>query len=139
MKSSYAKQARAYRINWEIYTPQASESGILLHRKGKLTIAKSKSSRLSYSEVGKSRTITLIVHLITFYDYCIFLDPPLILGVIKFENLRLKKIQRLLNLTKALHRLVIEVFKCNFTTEFASLLYLRNFAILQDSCKTVRR
>jgi hypothetical protein len=34
----------------EIYTP-AGESGILLHRKGALTIAKSKSSRLSYSVV----------------------------------------------------------------------------------------
>jgi hypothetical protein len=34
-----------------MYTPQAGESGMLPHRKGKLTIAKSKSSRLSYSEV----------------------------------------------------------------------------------------
>jgi hypothetical protein len=50
-KSSYAKHALAYQINWEIYTPQAGGSGMLLHRKGKLTIAKSKSSRLSYSEV----------------------------------------------------------------------------------------
>jgi hypothetical protein len=50
-KSSFAKQALAYRINMEIhiYTPQAGESGILLYRKGNLTIAKSKSSRLSYS------------------------------------------------------------------------------------------
>jgi hypothetical protein len=28
-----------------MYTPEAGESGMLLHRKGKLTIAKSKSSR----------------------------------------------------------------------------------------------
>jgi hypothetical protein len=34
-----------------MYTPKAGESGMLLHRKGKLTIAKSKSSRLPYSEV----------------------------------------------------------------------------------------
>jgi hypothetical protein len=34
-----------------MYTPYAGESGMLLHRKGKLTIAKSKSSRLPYSEV----------------------------------------------------------------------------------------
>jgi hypothetical protein len=49
--SSYAKQALAYRINWEINTPQAGESGILLHRKGMLTNAKSKSLRLSCSVV----------------------------------------------------------------------------------------
>jgi hypothetical protein len=54
-------------------------------------------------------------------------------------NLRLKQIQRLLSLTKALHRLVIDVFKCIFTNEVVNLLYLRNFANLQDSCKTVRR
>jgi hypothetical protein len=34
-----------------MYTPLADEIGILLHRKGKLTIAKSKYSRLSYSVV----------------------------------------------------------------------------------------
>jgi hypothetical protein len=50
-KSSYAKHALAYRINWETYTPYAGESGMLLHRKGKLTIAKSKSSRFSYNKV----------------------------------------------------------------------------------------
>jgi hypothetical protein len=53
-KPSYAKHALAYQINWEIYTPSAGESGtctcMLLHRKGKMAIAKSKSSRLSYSE-----------------------------------------------------------------------------------------
>jgi hypothetical protein len=34
-----------------MYTPQAGENGMLLNRKGKLTIAKSKSSLFSYSEV----------------------------------------------------------------------------------------
>jgi hypothetical protein len=34
-----------------MYTPKAGESGMLLHKKEKLTIEKSKSSRLSYSEV----------------------------------------------------------------------------------------
>ena len=95
--------------------------------------------RRSLDVRGKCRTITLIVPLITDYDWCIFLDPLLILGVIKLENLWLKKIQRLLSLTKAWHRLVIDVFKYIFITGVANLLYLRNFAILQDSCKTVRR
>jgi hypothetical protein len=83
-------------------------------------------------------TLTLIVPLITDYDWCILLDPPLILGVIQHKNLRLKKIQRLLSLTKAWHCLVIDVFKCIFKTEVANLLHLRNFAILQDSWKRVR-
>jgi hypothetical protein len=52
-KSSYTKYALAYQINWKMYTPDAGESGMLLHRKGKLTIAKSKSSRLSYSRQGR--------------------------------------------------------------------------------------
>jgi hypothetical protein len=46
-KSSYTKHALAYRINWKINIPYAGESGMLLHRKEKLQIAKSKSSRLS--------------------------------------------------------------------------------------------
>jgi hypothetical protein len=50
-KTSYTKHALVYRINWKIQTPKAGESGILLHKKGKFTIAKSKSSRLSYSVV----------------------------------------------------------------------------------------
>jgi hypothetical protein len=33
-----------------MYTQEAGESGMLLHRKGKVTIAKSKSLRLSYIE-----------------------------------------------------------------------------------------
>jgi hypothetical protein len=48
------------------------------------------------------------------------MDPSLILGVIKLKILRLKKIQRLLSLTEAWHRLVIDVFKCIFTTEVAN-------------------
>jgi hypothetical protein len=51
-KASYAKNALAYLINWDLYTLNAGERGILQHRKGKLTIAKSKSSRLSYIVVG---------------------------------------------------------------------------------------
>jgi hypothetical protein len=54
-----------------------------------------------------------------------FFYSPLILGVIKLKDLRLKMIQRLLSLTKAWHRLVIDVFKCIFTTEVAILLYLK--------------
>jgi hypothetical protein len=48
---SFTEHAREYRINSQIYTPIAGESGISLHRKGKLTIAKLKSSRLSYNVV----------------------------------------------------------------------------------------
>jgi hypothetical protein len=36
IKSSYTKHSLAYRINWEIYTPQAGEKGMLLHRKGRV-------------------------------------------------------------------------------------------------------
>jgi hypothetical protein len=50
-KSSYAKRALVYRINWETYTPQAGESGMLLHRERKLTIEESKSLRFSYGVV----------------------------------------------------------------------------------------
>jgi hypothetical protein len=57
---------------------------------------------------------------------CIFLDPPLILGVIKLKNLRLEKIQRFLSLTKAWHRLVIDVFKYIFITEVANLFIVGN-------------
>jgi hypothetical protein len=48
---NHKKDPLAYQINWEIHTSQAGESGVFLHGKGKLTIAKSKSSRLSCSEV----------------------------------------------------------------------------------------
>jgi hypothetical protein len=48
---SYVGQALAYRISWEIYTPYAGDSGMLLHVYGKLTMAKSKSSRFSYNWV----------------------------------------------------------------------------------------
>jgi hypothetical protein len=34
-----------------------------------------------------------------------------------------------MSLKEAWHRLVIDVFKCIFTTEVANLLYLRNFSI----------
>jgi hypothetical protein len=67
------------------------------------------------------------------------MDPPLILSVIKHENLLFKKIQRSLSHRKARHRLDVNVFTNSFANKVASLLYLRNFAILQDSCKTVRR
>jgi hypothetical protein len=43
---------------------------------------------------GKCRATTLTVLLIIDYQQCIFLDPPLILGVIKLENRRLKKISQ---------------------------------------------
>ena len=46
-KSLYLEQTLAYRINWEINTPYAGDSGILLSINGKLTIEKLKSSRLS--------------------------------------------------------------------------------------------
>jgi hypothetical protein len=39
---------------------------------------------------GKLRTLALIVPLITDYDQCILRDPPLILSVIKLENLQLE-------------------------------------------------
>jgi hypothetical protein len=69
------------------------------------------------------------------------MDPPLIFGVIKLENLRLKKIQRLFCLRKAWHRVGIDVHVHTniFTAEVSSLFCLINCAILQDSCKIVRR
>ena len=68
-KPSYAKHALAYRINWEIYTLEAGESGMLLHRKGKLTIAKLKSSRLSYSEDKYTRNIGYLIHFKSLGDH----------------------------------------------------------------------
>ena len=41
----------AYRISWKRYTPYTGDSRMLLHVYGKLTMAKSKSSRLSYNWV----------------------------------------------------------------------------------------
>ena len=35
-------QAREYRINWEIYTPYAGATGMLVLRNGKFTIGKLK-------------------------------------------------------------------------------------------------
>ena len=46
-KSLYLEQTLAYRINIEINTPYAGDSGILLSINVKLTIEKLKSSRLS--------------------------------------------------------------------------------------------
>jgi hypothetical protein len=43
---SYTEHALGYRFKWEIYKSRAGESGILLHRKGKL-----KSSRLLFNVV----------------------------------------------------------------------------------------
>ena len=40
-------QTREYRINWEIYTPDAGAAGMLLLRNGKFTIGKLKSSLVS--------------------------------------------------------------------------------------------
>jgi hypothetical protein len=65
------------------------------------------------------------------------LGPPLILGEIKLENLQLKTVQRLMSLTKAWHRPDIDIFNDIFTTEVASLLHLRNCAILQDYLETL--
>jgi hypothetical protein len=48
---SYVEQALAYRISWEMYTPYAGDSGMLLHIYEKLTMVKLKSSRLSYKWV----------------------------------------------------------------------------------------
>jgi hypothetical protein len=47
----YVEQALAYWISWEIYTSFAGDSGVLLHVFGKVTMAKFKSSRLSYNSV----------------------------------------------------------------------------------------
>jgi hypothetical protein len=47
----YVEQALAYQIIWEIYTPYAGDSGMLLQVYGKLTMAKLKSIRLSYNWV----------------------------------------------------------------------------------------
>jgi hypothetical protein len=55
------------RINWEIFTPQAGESGILLHGKGKLTIATLKSSRLSYNILG-SQPLDSVLSKISRYE-----------------------------------------------------------------------
>jgi hypothetical protein len=74
-KSSYAKHALAYLINWETYT--TGESGMLLHRKGKLTIVKSKSSRLSYSEVA-SMTLESIVKKNHTFNICLTYENPII-------------------------------------------------------------
>jgi hypothetical protein len=49
-------------------------------------------------------------------------------GEIKLEN------QRLFNHRKAWHRLGIDVLTNYYATKVASLFYLRNLAILQDSC-----
>jgi hypothetical protein len=48
---SYVEQSLAYRISWEMYTPYAGDSGMLLHMYGKLIMVKLKSSRLSYNWV----------------------------------------------------------------------------------------
>jgi hypothetical protein len=53
-------------------------------------------------------------------------------------NQTIKKIQRSLNHRKVLHRLGIDAFTYTGITEVASLLYLRNFVILQDSCDVDR-
>jgi hypothetical protein len=47
----HEEQALAYRISWETYTPYACDSGMLLQVYGKLTMAKLKSSRLTYNWV----------------------------------------------------------------------------------------
>jgi hypothetical protein len=49
--------------------------------------------RKKYFIGGKYRTTTLTVPLNTDYEYCIFLDLPLILDVIKLENLRINELQ----------------------------------------------
>jgi hypothetical protein len=64
---NHKKGPLAYQINWEIHTPQAGESGVLLHRKGKLTVAKSKSSRLSY-DVDVSLPLESILSQISRYN-----------------------------------------------------------------------
>ena len=49
MYSRYKAHALAYRIGLETNMPYAGEAGILPQRKGKLTMGKLKSSRLSYT------------------------------------------------------------------------------------------
>jgi hypothetical protein len=48
---SYTKHDLVYRMNWGIYTPQAEKPAILLHREGKLIVAKLKSSHSLYDVV----------------------------------------------------------------------------------------
>jgi hypothetical protein len=50
-KWSYVEQALAYPISWEMYTPYAGDSGMLLHIYGKLAMVKLKPSLLSYNWV----------------------------------------------------------------------------------------
>jgi hypothetical protein len=70
---------------------------------------------------------------------CRFLDPPLIVGVIKLENLLLNEIQWSLSHRKACHRLSTDVFTNSFAGEVTSWFCLRNVTVLHDSLIPARR
>jgi hypothetical protein len=107
--------------NWQIYSIcKLSFSWI---KKNKQT----KQQFVIYEEnVGQHMHCTLI----TDCKWFIFLNSPLILGVIKHENLRISY----WIIKKAWHRICNDVFTNVFATEVASLFHLKIFAILYDPC-----